>query len=90
MIGQVIDVDQLADAIAKKLRLLPPQEKILWDSKECSEYLRMSEKHFVDRVSKTMKFPRPIKLPSETGRRAHARWYAQDIMEWVKAHKQAG
>lgn len=82
------DVDLLALAIAKKLRTMPPPDKVLWDAKECAEYLRMSEKHFVDRVSKTMKFPKPIKLPSETGRRSHPRWYAQEIMEWVKVHKQ--
>lgn len=89
MTEQSINVDQLADAIAKKLRLLPPSDKVLWDSKECAEYLRMSEKHFMDRVSKTLKFPKPIKLPSETGRRAHSRWYALEIMEWVKSHKLA-
>ncbi len=89
MTEQDINVDQLADAIAKKLRLLPPTDKVLWDAKECAEYLRMSEKHFMDRVSKTMKFPKPIKLPSETGRRAHSRWYASEVMDWAKSYKQA-
>lgn len=88
MNDRAFDVDLLADAIANKLRLLPPADKVLWDVRECAEYLRMSEKHFIDRVSKTMKFPSPIKLPSETGRRAHPRWYASEIMDWVRSHKQ--
>jgi predicted DNA-binding transcriptional regulator AlpA len=86
---QDINVDLLADAIAKKLRLLPPKDKVLWDAKECAEYLRFSQKHFVDHISKTLKFPRPIKLPSEAGRRAHPRWYASEVMDWAKSYKQA-
>jgi predicted DNA-binding transcriptional regulator AlpA len=83
------DYDKLADTIAQKLRLLPPPDKIIWTGKQCADYLGISEKHFVDRLSKSFNFPEPIKLPSETGRRGHSRWYATEIMNWVSQHKQA-
>ena len=44
-----IDYDKLADAVAKRLSLLPPPEKIIWDAKRCAEYLGVTEKHFVDK-----------------------------------------
>lgn len=84
-----IDYDKLASAIADKLAAAVPAEKALWDGKQCAAYLGVSEKHFMDRVSKSYKFPAPLKLPSDTGRRAHSRWYAAEIMDWVANHRQA-
>lgn len=84
-----IDYEKLADAVAQKLRLLPPVDKVIWTSKQCAEYLGVSERHYVDRLSKSFDFPAPIKLPSDSGR-GHARWYAVDIQEWVKKYKRTG
>lgn len=83
-----IDYVKLADEIAKKLRVLPPPEKVIWTPEQCAEYLGVSKLHFVNRVSKTYEFPAPIKLPSEGGR-GHSRWYAADVQEWVATHKKA-
>lgn len=84
-----IDYEKLADAIANKLRLLPPPDKIIWEAEQCAQYLRVSERHYVDRLSKSYGFPSPIKLPSEKGK-GHARWYAKDIQDWVLKQKQTG
>jgi len=84
-----IDYEKLADSIAKKLRLLPPPDKVIWESKQCAEYLRISERHYVDKVSKSAGYPLAIKLPTENGSRGHSRWYAQEIQEWVKKQKRA-
>lgn len=84
-----IDYEKLADAIATKLAAKVPADKVLWDGKQCAQYLVISEKHFVDKVSKSYNFPAPVRLPSETGRRAHARWYAAEIMNWINNFKQA-
>jgi predicted DNA-binding transcriptional regulator AlpA len=81
-----IDYEKLATAIANRMRMLPPADAVIWDSKQCAEYLNISQKHFTDRVSKGNGFPSPIKLPAENGR-GHARWYAHEIQEWVKTHK---
>lgn len=85
-----IDYDKLADAVAKRLSLLPPPEKIIWDAKRCAEYLGVTEKHFVDKLSKCYGFPTAIQLPSSTGTRGQKRWHAKDITEWVTNQKKAG
>jgi predicted DNA-binding transcriptional regulator AlpA len=84
-----IDYNQLAKAIALELRALPSQDKIIWDASLCATYLKVSERHFVDRLSKSFGFPTPIKLPSETGAKGHSRWYATEITEWVQKQKRA-
>lgn len=84
-----IDYEKLADAIAQKLRLLPPADKVIWNADQCAEYLGISRRHYVDRVSKTWGFPAAIRLPTETGSRGHDRWYAADVQEWVSQHKKA-
>lgn len=85
-----INYNELADAIAKRMQQLPAPEVVLWSAKQCAEYLHVSETHFMNRIAKGVTFPKPIKLPSETGKRAHSRWYAAEVIEWVKAHRQAG
>jgi predicted DNA-binding transcriptional regulator AlpA len=84
-----IDYEKLADSIARKLRLLPPPDKIIWTGKQAAEYLGMSAHNFVNRVSKSVNFPLAIKLPTDTGSRCQSRWYAQEIQEWVKKQKRA-
>lgn len=83
-----IDYEKLAGEIAKKLRALPAPERIIWTAKQCAEYLGISERHYVDRLSKTYGFPTPIKLPSESGR-GHSRWYANEVQVWVVSHRNA-
>lgn len=82
-----IDYDKLADAIVQRLRALPPADKIIWSADNCADYLGVSRRHYVDKVSKTWGFPAAIKLPTETGSRGHDRWYAVDVQQWVAQHK---
>lgn len=84
-----IDYEKLAEAIAHKLSLLPPPDKIIWTAEQCADYLGVGRRHFVDRVSKQWGFPAAIKLPTDTGSRGHDRWYAADIQNWVSQHKRA-
>jgi len=84
-----IDYEKLADAIARKMVTLPPADKVIWTPDQCAEYLGISRRHFVDKVSKSWKFPAAIKLPTDTGTRGQDRWYAVDIQAWVSSHKKA-
>lgn len=83
-----INYNELADAIAKRMQQLPPPGEVLWSAEQCAEYLRVSQPHFMNRMAKGVTFPKPIKLPSETGKRAHSRWYMSEVTAWVKAHRQ--
>ncbi|WP_039917614.1 helix-turn-helix transcriptional regulator [Cellvibrio mixtus] len=82
-----IDYEKLADAIAQRLQALPAQARVIWTAKQCADYIGVSERHFVDKVSKAFDFPAPIKLPSDRGKRGHARWYAVEVQDWVAGHK---
>ena len=84
-----IDYEKLATTISHKLSLLPPPEKIIWSAEQCAEYLGISRRHFVDRVSKIWGFPTAIRLPTDTGSRGHDRWYAIDVQNWVEQQKKA-
>ncbi len=82
-----IDYDKLADAIVQRLRVLPPADKIIWTADHCADYLGVSRRHYVDRLSKTWGFPAAIKLPTDTGSRGHDRWYAAEVQQWVAQNK---
>lgn len=82
-----IDYEKLAEAIARKLSMKTPPDKVIWTADQCAEYMGMSRRHFVDKVSKTWGFPAAIKLPTETGSRGHDRWHAIDVQSWVSQHK---
>lgn len=82
-----LDYDRLADAIALRLQTLPPRSKVIWTAKQCAEYIGVGERHFADRLSKAFDFPAPIKLPTDRGRRGHARWYAVEVQNWIEKFK---
>lgn len=82
-----IDYEEIANAVARRLMSMPPPEKVIWDSKNCSSYLCISERHFIDKISKTHAFPTAIKLPSEKGK-GHSRWLAHEVQAWVLKYKQ--
>ncbi len=82
-----MDYERLVDAIAARLHALPAQAKIILTAKHCADYIGIGESHFADRMSKAFDFPAPIKLPTDRGRRGHARWYATEVQDWVAGHK---
>ncbi len=84
-----IDYEKLADAIARRMRALPPPDKVIWTADQCAEYLGIGRRHFVDKVSKAGGFPTAIKLPTDNGSRGHDRWHATDIQDWVSKQKKA-
>lgn len=75
--------DAIALAVIAKLQKAPPIEKVVWSGKECAEYLKVSPRHFIDRLSKHHKFPAPMRLPSE-GDKSHYRWFAADVIKWLE------
>lgn len=66
------------------------QNSTLWDGNDCADYFRVGSRHFVDRISKTFGFPKPIRLPSGGGKKGHARWYANEVRDWAAAQRKAG
>lgn len=63
-----------------------PLDKRLWNSDDCSQYLRMSKKTFQSYYAPHPKFPRSIKLEREGGRSTPL-WKASEVVEWAIKHK---
>lgn len=81
------NIARLADAIADRLSRRPPLERTLWSSDDCADYMRVSARHFMDRVACQHTFPDPIRVPTAEGKRGHPRWYAGEVMKWVEKHR---
>lgn len=84
---QVIDddqIDRLAATIANQMRLAPQNDEPLWDAQDCANYLKVSRRHFVDRVANVPGFPTRVQLPTAEGRRGHPRWFAKEVIKWLK------
>lgn len=84
MPNKIIDYDRLADAILRKVHAQPAPNKKIWDATDCALYLRVSTRHFAERISNHHTFPEPLKLPSATGKNAHRRWKATEVMQWLE------
>lgn len=84
IIGQQVIIEVRRETPSPPLASGTPLRKILWDSKDCARYLRVSTRHFAEKLSYHHEFPKPVKLPSETGKRGHRRWYAKEVIQWLE------
>jgi len=48
--------------------------------------LGFSYRHVYDRYFHLPSFPRPILLPSATGKKPTKRWKEEDVREWITEH----
>lgn len=58
-------------------------------AKYIANYLRVSFRMVYDRYVAMPGFPKPIELPSSTGRKTIKRWNKTDIYEWMTGQKKA-
>ena len=82
---EAIDYQKLADEIVDKLAKSAPPDRVVWDIKQCADYLKVSEKHFGDRIAHRHDFPLPLKLGE--GERSHRRWLAREVMDWFEKQR---
>ena len=71
-----IDYDLLADKIANRIAKAPKEADVLWNAGECSEYLRVERRQFVDRISKRRGFPK--------ARATGSVWLSSEVVRWAK------
>ncbi len=77
--------ESFADAllnIQRQLQRINMRDDSLMTSTEAAEHLRMSQKNFLNRISKLKSFPLPYKLES-SGRR----WKAGEVKAWATRHR---
>lgn len=63
-----------------------PIEIALWDTSDIGEYLGVAPKRVMDRFAARPDFPSAIKLPTAQGRYTHPKWYAREVIEWVRCN----
>lgn len=79
------DLDNLAHAVAQRISKQNVTDETIWCAADCADYLGVSRRHFADRISNHHSFPAAIKLPSDTGKNQHRRWYAKEVIAWAKS-----
>jgi len=58
----------LQDFLLENLKPALSAPERLWNSDDCAAFLRMSRRHFMERVKWVRSFPRPRYLPTMQGR----------------------
>ena len=72
----LIDYDVLATKIASAMSRGPKEADVLWNADECSDYLRIARRQFVDRISKHRNFPK--------ARATGSVWLSSEVVRWAK------
>lgn len=61
-----------------------PFEVTLWSTAEIGEYLGVAPKSVMERFGSHPDFPKAFKIPKADGGFTHPKWFAGDIVSWVK------
>ena len=64
-----------------------PFEVMLWTTKEIGDYLGIAPKSVQERYASEPSFPKPVRLPKTDGGAMHPRWFAVEIVDWVRRFK---
>lgn len=76
---------QIVDILKKHIG---PHSEQLWDAEDCAAYLRCTARQVTDRYSAHPSFPEPVRLPTDNANgRGHPRWYAVEVIAWVRQWK---
>ena len=85
--------EDLAALVAAVVAALPrqiPFDAALWDHADIASYLRReSPKAVSERVVTLPGFPQAVRLPTGKQGRGHPLWYAAEVIDWVRKHKEA-
>ena len=83
-----ITIDQLAEAIAERVRPVIPLSVALWDYKLIGAYLNKSPQQVRQRYAPLPGFPQPYRLPSGGKERSHPLYKASEIIEWAEKYQE--
>jgi len=86
----MIDIDQLAAAIASHTARRIPLAVDLWSYAEIAAYLKVGVQQVADRYADLPDFPRAIRLPSQGRGRGHPRYKATEVIKWAEKFQESG
>jgi len=79
-------IEQLANAVAIRVRPTVPLDVELWTVADVGSYLKVAPNKVVERYASLPDFPKRIELPTAQGRKTHPRWLARDVIRWVEGY----
>lgn len=80
------DLDSLAERLASAIKgNALPLDKRLWNSDDCADYFRQTQKHFMSITGKAPTFPAPVQVPAKNNTKGRPLWYAQEVIDWAKS-----
>lgn len=79
-------IEQLAVAVASRVRPAIPLDVELWTVTDVGAYLKVAPNKVVERYASLPDFPKRIELPTAQGRKTHPRWRARDVIRWVEGY----
>lgn len=79
-------IEQLATALAARVKPSIPLEVELWTVTDIGAYLKIAPNKVVERYASLPDFPKRIELPTSEGRKTHPRWLAREVIQWVEGY----
>jgi hypothetical protein len=79
-------IEKLAAALEQRLRPSIPLNIALWDISTIAKFVNRNEAVVRERLACKPDFPSAIRLPTETGKRGHPLYKAQEIISWVEKY----
>lgn len=80
-------INRLATALAKQIRPSIPLEVDLWDIATIAAVLKRSEAQVRERMACLPDFPKAVRLPSSTGARGQALYWAKEVLAWIAKYQ---
>ena len=81
-------IDQLAAAVAVRVRPWLPLDVDLWSGVEIAGYLKVGPRQVLERYAPLPDFPKAIRLPTGDGGKGQPRWKAMEVIAWAEKHQE--
>ena len=78
----------IAATLDKKITPKISSDITLWNTANIAEYLGVTHKYTSEYIVTHHTFPNAIRIPTKNGKKGHPRWYAGEVIEWVKKYKE--
>jgi hypothetical protein len=78
------------ETIAAALRIAAMGGRELWGYDEIAAYSKYERNYVVNVIAAQPTFPKPVNVLKDTGKKAHPRYIANDVMEWFESRKERG
>ncbi len=83
-----ITIDQLADAVAERVRPAVPISEALWSYATIAAYLDSTADQVRENYANLPGFPQAYRFPSGGKGRGHPRFKAAEVIKWAEKYQE--